>query len=90
MRHLPWFQDEGARAGLLESGTPDYRLHYECCEPSDENDEVPLEMGRRLSEVQLFFLATGVVLPRHRMPSAKLAQWFVRQDVDERRAGELA
>lgn len=90
MRHLPWVQDEGVRAGLLESGTPDYRLHYECRKPSDEDDEVLLERGRRLSEAQLFFLATGVVLPRHQIPSAKLTQWFVRQGVDERRAGELA
>lgn len=91
MRHLPWYQDDlGVRMGLLEAGVPDYRMRYEYRNSFDEEDEVPLESGRRLSEVQLFYLATGVVLPRDRKPSDELALWFAQQGVDERRAGELA
>lgn len=91
LRHLPWAQDDfGARAGLFEAGAPDYQLQYEYCEEPAEDGEEPLEMERRLSETQLFFLATGVVLPRNRMPSDKLTRWFMRQGVDEQRARELA
>ena len=90
-RHLPWAQDDfGARAGLFQSGAPDYRLRYEYNELPDEDGEEPLEMDWRLSETQLFFLATGVILPRGRAPSDKLVRWFVRQGVEEQRARELA
>jgi len=90
-RHLPWAQDDfEARAGLFEAGAPDYRLRYEYCEDSVEDGEEPLELEWRLSETQLFFLATGVVLPRNRMPSDKLRRWFIRQGVEEQRARELA
>lgn len=90
-RHLPWAQDDfEARAGLFQSGTPDYRLRYEYSDQTSEEDEEPLEMEWRLSETQLFFLATGVVLPRGRMPSEKLVRWFMRQGVEEHRARELA
>ena len=90
LRHLPWAQDDfGARAGLFEAGTPDYRLQYEYCEEPAEDGEEPLELEWRLSETQLFFLATGVVLPRNRMPSDKLRRWFIRQGMDEQRAREL-
>ena len=91
LRHLPWAQDDfGARAGLFETGVPDYRLRYEYREEPVEDGEEPLELEWRLSETQLFFLATGVVLPRDRMPSDKLRRWFVRQGVEEQRARELA
>ena len=91
LRHLPWAQDNfGARAGLFETGVPDYRLRYEYHEEPAEDGEEPLELEWRLSETQLFFLATGVVLPRDRMPSDKLRRWFVRQGVEEQRARELA
>ena len=87
-RHLPWGQDDfGARAGLFENGAPDYRLRYEY---NGEEDEESLELVWRLSETQLFFLATGVILPRGRAPSDKLARWFMRQGVEECRARELA
>ena len=88
-RHLPWAQDDfGARAGLFQSGAPDYRLRYEYNDLPDEDGEEPLEMDWRLSETQLFFLATGVILPRSRVPSDKLVRWFVRQGVEEQRAHE--
>lgn len=91
LRHLPWAQDDfGARAGLFETGVPDYRLRYEYREEPVEDGEGPLELEWRLSETQLFFLATGVVLPRNRMPSDKLRRWFIRQGVEEQRARELA
>lgn len=84
LRHLPWAQDDfGARAGLFETGVPDYRLRYEYCKDSAEDEEEPLELEWRLSETQLFFLATGVILPRNRMPSDKLRRWFIRQGVEE-------
>lgn len=90
-RHLPWVQDDfGARGGLFQRGTPSYRLKYEYSDAPDEYGEEPMEMERLLSEAQLFFLATGVVLPRGRMPSDKLAEWFMRQGVEEQRAHELA
>ena len=90
-RHLPWAQDDfGARAGLFEEGAPDYRLRYEYRKGLVEDGEEPLELEWRLSEAQLFFLATGVVLPRNRAPSDKLARWFMRQGVEEQRARELA
>jgi len=90
-RHLPWAQDDfGARAGLFQSGMPDYRLRYKYSDQPDEDGEEPMEMDWRLSEIQLFFLATGVVLPRDRMPSDKLMRWFARQGVEEQRARELA
>ena len=91
LRHLPWAQDDfGARAGLFETGAPDYRLQYEYREDPAEDGEEPLELEWRLSETQLFFLATGVVLPRNRMPSDKLRRWFIQQGVEEQRARELA
>ncbi len=90
-RHLPWAQDDfAARAGLFQDGVPDYRLRYEYSDLSSEDGEEPLEMDWRLSEAQLFFLATGVILPRDRAPSDKLAEWFTRQGVSEQRSRELA
>ena len=91
VRHLPWYQDDlSLRAPLFEAGAPDFRLRYAYRGPSEEDEEVFLETGRRLSEAQLFFLATGVALPRDRRPSEALARWFAEQGVDERCAGELA
>ncbi len=90
-RHLPWAQDDfGARAGLFQDGVLDYRLRYEYSDLPDEDGEEPLELEWRLSETQLFFLATGVALPRRRVPSEKLVRWFMRQGVEEPRARELA
>lgn len=90
-RHLPWFQDDfGARAGLFEDGAPDYQLRYEYSGEEDEEDREPLNLMWRLSETQLFFLVTGVILPRGRAPSDKLVRWFMQQGVEERRARELA
>ena len=90
LRHLPWAQDDfEARAGLFETGAPDYRLRYEYCEEASEGEEEPLDLEWRLSETQLFFLTTGVILPRNRMPSDKLRRWFIRQGVEEQRAREL-
>lgn len=79
MRHLPWVQDDfGARGGLVQKGTPTYRLKYEYSDVPDEGGEEPMEMDRLLSEAQLFFVATGVILPRSRTPSDKLVEWFKR------------
>lgn len=89
--HLPWAHDDfGARAGLFQRGTPDYQLRYEYCAEQDEDDEGLLEVGSRLSESQLFLIATGMVLPRRRVPSDELIRWFMRQGLEEQRARELA
>jgi len=64
---------------LPEVSGADYRLRYEYSDLHSEEGEEPLEMDWRLSEAQLFFLATGVILPHDRAPSDKLVEWFTRQ-----------
>lgn len=88
-RHLPWTQDDfDARAEPFEPGRPDYRLRYEYSEtPEDGEDAYPPQL---LSETQLFFNATGVVLPRNQRPSEDLVRWFISQGITEQRARELA
>ena len=88
-RHLPWTQDDfEARAEPFEPGRPDYKLRYEYSEiPEDSEDVYPPQL---LSEAQLFFNATGVVLPRNQRPSEDLIRWFISQGVTEQRARELA
>lgn len=90
--HLPWTQDDfGARTGLREQGSPNYRLRYEYREISEdgETDWVPYP-GWLASEAQLFYIATGIVLPRDRQPSSELIRWFMIQGIAEPRARELA
>lgn len=88
--HLPWAQDEiGARAGMFESGAPDYRRQYVYREQSEEEGDGE-EAECLLSESQLFYIATGVVPPRNQRPSNALIHWFMDQGVEEQRARELA
>lgn len=90
MRHLPWSEDDlGARAGLCEPDSPDYKLQYVYGErPGEEGKR--LESEWLLSEVQLFYIATGVALPRKRTLSSELIHWFMEQGVAEQRAREMA
>lgn len=90
--HLPWTQDDfGARAGLREQGSPNCRLRYEYREISEdgETDWTP-SPSWLASEAQLFYIATGIVLPRNRQPSSELIRWFMIQGIAEPRARELA
>ena len=49
-----------------------------------------IERGQLLSEVQLFYLATGYLLPRDRNGAERLVTWFQRQGLPENRAREYA
>lgn len=95
-RHLPW----GLGVPLsysqpLADGTPDYALRYPFGAPAgdeESNDNLPsleADIGQRLSETQLFYLATGYALPRDVVPSQRLTTWFVEQGLAEGRAREL-
>ena len=88
-RHLPWAQDDfDVRAEPFDQGRPDYRLRYKYSETAGDGDDVyPPQL---FSETQLFFNATGVVLPRNQRPSEDLVHWFRSQGVSEQRARELA
>lgn len=92
-RHLPWAM--GPRLSCAqadEDGTPNYGLRYPFSEPEDEEDNpsrIYAENGDYASEPQLFYMATGYVLLRERVPSKHLTEWFLRQGVDEGRAKEL-
>lgn len=88
-RHLPWAQDDfGDRIEPFESDGPDYKLRYEY-RVAGEND-AECASGQLVSETQLFFNATGVVIPRNQKPSENLIRWFVSQGVKKQRARELA
>ena len=91
-RHLPWTQDDcEARTGLFELGNPDYRLRYEyrgANEDGETDEDTPPDW--LVSEAQLFYIATGVVLPRYQRPSGELIRWFIDQGIAEPRARELA
>lgn len=92
-RHLPW------TLGLPlpyvqadEDGAPDYGLRYTFHAPENEEDSLPFidaESGTLVSEPQLFYMATGYALPRERVPSKRLTDWFVQQGLDEGQAKEL-
>lgn len=96
-RHLPWGLGAPlSYAKAFEYGTQDYSLQYTFSETADEDEEedslptVETEIGQRLSESQLFYLATGYALPRAAVPSQHLTEWFVQQGMIESRARELS
>lgn len=87
--HLPWTRDTliGGQE-LFDLDMPDYALRHEHqvgCQDPDAPRSTEL-----VSEAQLFFNATRVVMPRHRQPSQQLVQWFVANGITEQRARELA
>ena len=49
-----------------------------------------IESGRLLSEVQLFYLATGYLFPRRHCGTQRLKAWFMKNGVPAERAGELS
>lgn len=94
-RRLPWCLDEALDYGrMFDEGTPDDELRYPYCPWENAEEEcVPapnLEKGDLLTEGQLFFLATGYILPRDRVPSSKLKKWFEDQGLSPERAECLA
>lgn len=95
-RHLPWGLGVPLSYGYpFEDGTPDYTLRYPFGAPAGDegsNDDLPsleIDGGQRLSEAQLFYLATGYALPRDVVPSQRLTVWFVEQGLAGDRAREL-
>ena len=95
-RHLPWGAGEPqAWPRTFQDGTPDYDLRYMFAGSDEEQDETnelpacPVEDGQRLSEAQLFYLTTGYALPRNRIPSQELIDWFVKQGLTEERSREF-
>lgn len=93
-RHLPWGADEAFTfAKPFEKGAPDHSLLYlfRSNENAEEEDlpDPGVEEGERLSEGQLFYLATGYALPRSQAPSSRLRDWFVEQGLPECRAEAL-
>ena len=86
-RRLPWdCCPDGMTRLCCVDGAADASLRY-LFQPSDSGCAVP--DGRLLSEPQLFYLATGYLLPRDRVPSEELCAWFTEQGVPETRAYEL-
>ena len=82
-RYLPWaWKREKAVRPLYSDATPDYALRYACPEPSETDGETVPE-GQLFSKEQLFYLATGYLLPRGREPSGELEQWFAAQGLSE-------
>lgn len=94
LQHLPWGYDEPHMwAQTSEDGTADYTMRYQY-HPSEEGvDGLPISsasMDSMLSESQLFYLATCTPLPRGKVPSQRLTQWFIDQGISEGRAQELS
>ena len=98
LRLLPWSMQEAEYAFPLWKDTPpDHRPRFLFHPPdlTDEDDDQPMmgdeiEDGELLSEAQIFYLATGYLLPRNCTPSADLTAWFVKQGIPEVRARELS
>lgn len=93
-RHLPWALGVPlSYAQAVEGGAQDHTLRYSFVEPDDDEENglpfIEADGGQRLSESQLFYLATGYALPRNAVPSQRLTEWFVRQGLSESRAREL-
>ena len=92
---LPWGLDGAFDYGKpFEERTPDDmpRYSYHPWENAEE-ECVPapnIEAGDLLTEGQLFYLATGYILPRDRVPSRKLKKWFEDQGLTPERAACLA
>lgn len=93
IRHLPWGQGISEElAEFCTPGTPDYSLSHAYV-PVPASFDLPvadLDKGTRLSDAQLFFLATGYALPLNVSPSRSLACWFMTQGMEEGRARELS
>lgn len=94
-RRLPWGADESFTfARPFEKGSPDHSLLYPFS-PNENTEEeylpdADIEEGERLSEGQLFYLATGYALPRDQVPSGRLREWFIEQGLPETRAEALS
>lgn len=94
-RHLPWGAGEAYNyAEPSENGRPDCSLRY-AYHPHEnaEEEDLPcpdIGAGERLSESQLFYLATGYALPRDEGPSRRLRDWFLEQGLPEVRAEALS
>ena len=84
MRKMPWnVLDVYDNGQAYEEGTPDYTLQYPFHPRDDaEEENIPdstVEEGNLLTGDQLFYLATGYILPRNQRPSSKLKKWFEDQ-----------
>lgn len=90
-RHLPWSCAYPESAQPLCEDTPmEYALRYAFRTPSGEKDGEEAPETQLLSAGQLFYLATGCLLPRDRRPSEALAGWFREQGLPEAQARELS
>lgn len=96
-RHLPWGLGVPlSYARPFEDGTPDYTPRYPFTGPPEneaDEDVLPFleaDADQRLSEAQLFYLATDYALPQKHTASKRLTEWFVQQGLAETRARELA
>ena len=94
-RHLPWGADEAfTYAAPFQEGKPDLSLRcaFRPREGAEEENlpEPDIEEGERLSEGQLFYLATGYALPRNQAPSSRLKDWFMEQGLTQARAEALS
>jgi len=95
-RNLPWGLGVPLSYAMpFEDVTPDYTLRYPFSGPPEneaDEDVLPFletDAGQRLSEAQLFYLATGYALPRNHTASKRLTEWFVQQGLTDARAKEL-
>ncbi|MCI8537428.1 MAG: hypothetical protein HFF18_02040 [Oscillospiraceae bacterium] len=86
-KHLPWAVDTlPGEFPAAETGFPDHQLKYPYYGPAydmETDEEIMVEGERIISEPQLFYLATGCLLPRDRKPSGELIDWLVRQNMPE-------
>ena len=91
-RHLPWaWEYAGSGVFPRNDSRDDYALRYPFAKPpwiEEEADDAPED--EIFSEGQLFYLATGYLLPRDRGASDALTTWFQEQGLSETRAHELS
>ena len=89
---LPWTCDRSKfSANIYDEDVPEYIMKYMLKEKIDSESEAPdKEPERYYSESQLFYLATGYILPRNRISSESAIKWFEDMGVDEGRSKELA
>ncbi len=88
-RQLPWyFSDTPPSLSGTTGDPPDYRLRY-VYQTSAEVPDPDLE-GQLLSEPQLFYLASGCLLPRDGLAPDKIETWLVRQGLPAERAEVLS
>ena len=93
-RQLPWtMQEADYQKPLSSPAAPDETPRF-LFQPPEEGERAPLgsdiEEGELLNEAQLFYLATGYLLPRNCGPSRDVEDWFARQGLSRGRARELA